>query len=455
MTLAGVGAPALAQDVARPPLSADVGVLGEEVREALRARLSGEDAALARAYAARGFAPLWLDRDTAEVRPPADALMAAVRDAASHGLDPADYHPDDLAQALAEAADGDPDRLAVAELALSRTLVAYVGDLRRPRGDAGWAFVDPQLPARARDPEAILRAAGQGEGDPDLAALTIMNAIYDAFRAELAALRAGPGDPARQAVVLANLERARALPPDLGPRFILVDAAAGQLWLFDGDQPVTTMKVAVGKPAHPTPIMTGLIRHAIFNPYWNVPADLVRTTVARNVLAQGLGYLQTERMVVLSGYEDDAVELDPATLDWAAIERGDVEVRVRQRPGPRNMMGKVKLMLPNPLGIYLHDTPNKAVFAEQSRYVSSGCVRLEDALSLATLLLGKRARTAAAGEGEEQRVDLDEPLPVYITYFTAMPGPDGLALRRDIYGRDPALLAQLGTRPAVSASLGP
>ncbi|WP_374473002.1 L,D-transpeptidase family protein [Phenylobacterium sp.] len=448
LSLAGVGAPAAAQ-VLPDPYSGSA-VADTVLRAELRYRLlgaSGEDAELAAFYGRRGHVPVWFD---AGPKPAAEALLARLRDAADDGLDPASYAPEQLAAALDQANSGDPAAVADAELALTRTLVRFALDLRQGRGEAGPAFVDPQLPETAPSARRLLAALGEGEA-PDVAALTRMNPIYDGFRRALAAHRAAGGAPADEALILANLERARALPPEFGDRFILVDTAARQLWLYEDGEVRTAMKVAVGKPSLPTPIMTGLIRHAIFNPYWNVPEDLVRTTVARNVLDQGLGYLQTEEMVVYSGYEADAVELDPATLDWEAIYRGDLQVRVRQKPGPRNMMGKVKLMLPNPLGIYLHDTPNKAVFGEEARYVSSGCVRLEDALALSGLLFGDRAPAAAAGGEIERQVELDQPIPVYITYFTAMPAAGGLARREDIYGRDAPLLAALGHGAADTA----
>ncbi|WP_309089709.1 L,D-transpeptidase family protein [Phenylobacterium sp.] len=259
--------------------------------------------------------------------------------------------------------------------------------------------------------------------------------------ATLAALNAGPAHYER--LIEANLHRAEALPASFGERFIMVDAAAGQLWFYEKGQELAAMKVVTGKPSQPTPIMAGMIRHLIFNPYWNVPEDLVRTSIAPKVLEHGLKYVEDEGLEVLADYSDGAPVLDPASVDWKAVEAGTLSVRVRQRPGPKNMMGKVKLMLPNPLGIYLHDTPHKGDFAKSERLASSGCVRLEDAMRLARLLVGETAAEAAvAVGGEEKRVDLVEPVPVYITYFTAIPTEEGLVFRPDVYGRDKAWDAQ-------------
>jgi murein L,D-transpeptidase YcbB/YkuD len=120
---------------------------------------------------------------------------------------------------------------------------------------------------------------------------------------------------------------------------------------------------------------------------------------------------------------------------------------VRQSPGPHNMMGQVKFMLPNALGVYLHDTPIRAPFAQDQRNVSHGCVRLQDAVALARWLLGPtRAQRATASGLPNQWVTLPAPIPVYITYLTAAPGPDGVAFREDAYGRDPPLIEEVEQR---------
>jgi murein L,D-transpeptidase YcbB/YkuD len=257
----------------------------------------------------------------------------------------------------------------------------------------------------------------------------------------LAALNAGP--QRYEQLIEANLERARALPPTLGERYILVNAAAGQLRLYDHGQVAKAMKVIVGKPALPTPMMAGLLSYAVFNPYWNVPADLVKDTVAPRVLREGLGYLADQGMEVLSDYGDNPQTLDPAKVDWREVASGAREVRVRQKPGPKNMMGVVKLAFPNPLGIYLHDTPMKDLFGLDQRTASSGCIRLEDARALAGLLVGEDAARAAAASGQsEKETPLPAPVPVYVTYLTAEAQGDSLVFRPDVYGRDKAWMAQ-------------
>jgi murein L,D-transpeptidase YcbB/YkuD len=116
------------------------------------------------------------------------------------------------------------------------------------------------------------------------------------------------------------------------------------------------------------------------------------------------------------------------------VADGRQELRLRQLPGGANSMGRVKFMFPNDLGIYLHDTPDRALFAHDDRHFSNGCIRLEDAAALGKWLLGRSIRSA--GRAPEQAVPLAVPVPVYLTYLTAIDGESGVAFRDDVYGRD-------------------
>jgi murein L,D-transpeptidase YcbB/YkuD len=269
--------------------------------------------------------------------------------------------------------------------------------------------------------------------------------------ATLAALNKGPGFYER--VLTVNLERARRLPAPGTPnsrKYILVDAAAARLWMFENGQPVDSMKVVVGTPKSPTPMMAALMRYVNVNPYWNLPPDLVAKLIAPRVLTDGAKYLTDRRYEVLDSWEDDAKVIDPMTVDWKAVASGKTELRVRQLPGGSNFMGEIKFMLPNNYGIYLHDTPAKELMQKDDRHLSNGCVRLEDARRLARWLFGEMPRAQSANA--EQRVDLAAPVPVYITYLTAGITPEGrLAFAPDTYGRDSRLLARydpLAPRPA-------
>lgn len=156
---------------------------------------------------------------------------------------------------------------------------------------------------------------------------------------------------------------------------------------------------------------------ATLNPYWNVPADLARTLIAPNVVEQGRSYLDERGYQVVTGFGEDAQVRDPGDVDWQAVAAGDERIYVRQLPGPANSMGRMKFGFPNNDGIYLHDTPRKALFDEAERDLSNGCVRLEDADRFASWLLGREPQVA--GAEPERAVPLPHPVPILITYLDA------------------------------------
>jgi len=294
-------------------------------------------------------------------------------------------------------------------------------------------------------PDPLLPAGFDGALEDRLKAFQAAHGLAADGKISLDTIRAlNRGPDYYQQRILLNMERARRLPAPGTPtasKYILVDAAAARLWMMEGDKVAGTMKVIVGTTASPTPMMAALMRYATVNPYWNIPPDLVQKSIAPRVIAQGPGYLKAKRYEVLDSWEDDAKVVDPASVDWQAVTAGKTELRVRQLPGQGNSMGEVKFMLPNHYGIYLHDTPGKALFAQDERHLSNGCVRLEDARALAKWVFGRMPQAKSADA--EQRVELDQPIPVYLTYLTAGITPDGkLAFTPDTYGRDTRLLAR-------------
>lgn len=228
-----------------------------------------------------------------------------------------------------------------------------------------------------------------------------------------------------------NLERARLLP---GPwmRHVVVDAASARLWYYSKGAQDGTMKVVAGAAESQTPMMAGLIRYATVKPYWNVPTDLVEKRIAPRIL--GGASLSALNYEALSDWSASARKLDQSEIDWQAVADGRRVLRVRQLPGGSNAMGKVKFMFPNDLGIYLHDTPSRDLLAKPKRHFSNGCVRLEDAERLGRWFFGKPLR--AQGDEPEQHVPLSPPVPVYLTYLTAVPTAQGVQFLDDVYGRD-------------------
>jgi murein L,D-transpeptidase YcbB/YkuD len=211
--------------------------------------------------------------------------------------------------------------------------------------------------------------------------------------------------------------------------------------MIEDGRVVDTMRVIVGKsdPSTQTPMLASAIYYATLNPYWHVSPDMVRTLIARNVLDQGLSYLRTRGYQVMAADSGDDSLLDPAKVNWRAVAEGREMVRVRQLPGPANSMGRLKFGFPNAADIYLHDTPTKALFAQDDRSLSHGCIRLEDAERLGRWLLGRDPETAS--RDPEQNVLLPTPVPIYLTYLTAQVNGGQLSFVDDPYGRDGRITA--------------
>lgn len=395
-------------------------------------------------YAARDGKPLWL-RDDGTAGVEAMLLLDYLRTADADGLDVSNYFSSRLTSAIRAARGGSPSQVRRAELMLSQAFVAYVSDLRS-RPPAGIVWVDAELMPKAPGPRQLLEAAATARSlESWLAEMGWMHPIYAGLRT---AVVRGQNSPAERRVLRLNLERARALPSGTG-RHILVNATAARLTMYEDGEIVDSMRVVVGTPKNPTPMMAALIRFTALNPYWYVPPDLAAERIAPNVVKQGLGYLQKQGYQTMTDWMDEGTILDPATIDWQAVADGAAQVRIRQLPGPGNAMGRMKFMFPNAQGIYLHDTPQKELLNEPARMFSGGCVRLEDAARLARWLYGEPLKMTS--KAPEQRIDLPRPVPVFITYLTVMPSGTELATFPDVYGRDREGLAMLG-KPLIAGN---
>jgi murein L,D-transpeptidase YcbB/YkuD len=325
-----------------------------------------------------------------------------------------------------------------ADAMLSQAFAAYVSDLKQ-QPDLGIIYVDTQLKPPMPSARAILaQAAAAPSLDTYVRTLGWMNPVYYELRQALSTQHYA-SDHERELLEL-NLERARALPSGKA-RFVMVNAAEQRLYMWEDGKPIDSMVVVVGKPKNPTPLMAAYIRFASLNPYWFVPPDLATERIAPKVLKQGLKYLDELGYQVMSDWAPDAAIIDPKKIDWKGVADGKVEVLIRQQPGPHNSMGRIKFMFPNLQGVYLHDNPERELFTEASRLYSGGCVRLEDAWRLSRWLFGRELTWE--GAGTEEPVPLVPPVPVYITYLTAMPTGDSIAFFDDVYGRDKARLADL------------
>jgi murein L,D-transpeptidase YcbB/YkuD len=238
--------------------------------------------------------------------------------------------------------------------------------------------------------------------------------------ATLRAAYATEHDRARKLTLARNMERWRWMPRELGSDFVLVNAAAFEAEYWHDSKLAGTRRVIVGKPRSPTPVLSAQITGMTLNPWWYVPANIVRESVGALVrrnptLARQRGYV------------------------WGGGQ-------IRQRPGPGNALGVAKLEMPNPFTVYMHDTPDHSLFDRDVRAFSHGCIRTEDVVGLgAALLNGVKSRAeidAIIASGVNRTIPLARPIPVYVAYFTASAGANGsVRYHADLYGRDPAIKA--------------
>ena len=387
-------------------------------------------------YGSRNGAPLWLadGPDSGAAR----ELIQILRRSSVEGYADGPAIASQAEALLARAETGDRSSLLEADRLLSTGWVHYVALLRRP--PAGMTYAEQWIAPPPRTPNEDLQLAAAAQSlIAYIRSVSQVNAFYSSLRDAAWSQLQSTGTPPDQRLA-ATLERVRIFPAK--GRYVVVDAAAARLWMVEDGRVADSMKVIVGKSTSQTPMLASVIHYATLNPYWNVPPDMVRKLIASNVLAQGPGYLKAHGYQLLSDFGDDPQVLSPQDVDWKAVAEGSATVRVRQLPGPGNSMGQLKFPFANDGGIYLHDTPKKELFAGDSRDLSNGCIRLEDAGRLGRWLLGREPSPTSSDP--EQQVLLPKPVPVYVTYLTAHAEDGQLTLLSDIYGRDaPPTMAAL------------
>lgn len=314
------------------------------------------------------------------------------------------------------------------------------------RADPQWRIPRPALPDV---PSLLSTARGDAASVRALTMLLPQSSEYAALRAELGRVHAEPlGTPdpsglvreARIASLRASLERWRWLPRDLPNPRIEVRIAQFQVILRQTSAPSRIHNAIVGARASQTPSFAAEINAVTLNPTWTPP----RSILSNELLPQ---FARDPNAASRGGY--DAIDatgsiVDPIMIDWAARP---FPYQVRQRPGAINALGRVKFEMPNPYDIYLHDTPNHALFARDQRALSHGCVRVDDALDLAAAVLAPPYTASSLQEevdpGQTRSLPLAAPLPVYVLYITAFSADGAVLYADDIYGRDAALIAAL------------
>jgi murein L,D-transpeptidase YcbB/YkuD len=402
--------------------------LAIQVQPAAAQPVAGGD--IADFYRARGGAPLWFSPRSGAA---AQQLLQLIATAQADNLNPRRYNLRALTRAVQDGRSGNPAAIQRAEVMLSAAFVQYARDQKHDPG--GIIYVDPELRPAPPSARELLGHAAQAQSLSEyVAQIGWMNPIYARLRQALAS-RIYRSDAERR-LLTANLERARALPSGTG-RYVIVNPPAARLYMYENGQVVDSMRVVAGRPdpIAQTPMMVAYIRYIALNPYWNAPPDIAARKLAPNVLKRGRAYLNEKGYEIVSQFGDGAHVLNPMSIDWNGVVAGRVKVNMRQKPGPANSMGRMKFMFPNEQGIWLHDTPEREKIEEAARLQSNGCVRLEDAPRLARWLFNGRP-PRAQGARPEQKVNLPEKVPIYITYLTAVPSGTSIVYFDDFYGRD-------------------
>jgi L,D-transpeptidase YcbB len=411
-------------------------IIAEALRKFVQNVSPDRQALLASFYRDRAFAPLWIDHGRASAH--AQALIEFLKRADTEGLDPSDY-------LVAEVAAGaTPDALAQFDIALASAALRFADDVAHGRllpevlgKNAGYEN------SQAGEPDVLPKIAGAADPAQILAALAPQHQAYKALKQKLSELRAGASGPMRDLrrkpdsaslidIVVANMERWRWLPRDLGHAYVMTNIPDYTLQLIDGGQKRFEARIVVGTPAMPTPLMSSTIPSMTINPLWKVPQTMAERE-----------YLPT-------------IAADPSAADKMGlrlVQKKDGTTQLYQAPGSqKNVLGRIRFNIPNQLLIFQHDTPDKVLFELDVRAYSHGCVRVEDATGYAEALLAvsqpdehyTRTRLRELFGENELKINLTTPIAVHLTYQTAFVDADhNFVVRDDVYGIDSRMLAAL------------
>jgi L,D-transpeptidase YcbB len=323
----------------------------------------------------------------------------------------------------------------------------------------GWPTVPQadELRVGTRNPAVVdLRQRLSASGDLDPNAVAADNDIYDSYVEEAvrrfqarhgltidgivrAPTLTAMNVPAatRRDQLKVNIERLKTLTTNLGPRYVVVNIPAARVEAIENDVAVQRHTAVVGKPDRPSPDINSKIVQINFNPYWTVPVSIVRKDLIP--LMQDKPDYLTENHIRI--YDPQHKEVQPSQINWYSEEA--VRYTFREDPGDHNSLGRIRINFPSQFGVYMHDTPLKNLFGEDSRYDSSGCCRVQNVQELVAWLLdGTKGWSSdhidqAIKSGEQVNANLTKPVPLHWVYVTAWSASDGVVqFREDIYTRD-------------------
>ncbi len=433
----------------------DPSITAERVAQQLRILLArpGGDRALQQQfnpfYATRGYEPLFVRDGVISER--GQAALTRLGQAGDDGLDAAAFQV-----TLPEGA-RNAESVARLELALARAVALYASQASGGRTDpkrlSGYFDVSPPR----IDTTAALTAIARADRVP--AALDDFNPSHLGFRqlrAKLIEMRGERREMAatdqtrrhalRERDIIANLERWRWLPRELGQTHIWVNSPEAQINVMRGTEVVHRTRAVVGRAETQTPVFSDSMSFIVFNPSWYVPISIVRRSMVGPASRNGGGYFARRGIQVTQGGR----QVDASTINWASANVG--RYSFRQPPGTANALGRMKFMFPNRHAIYLHDTPSRGDFGRAGRTLSNGCVRVQNPEELAEMLLGigmpgetwtvQRIR-GLYGPGE-RTVRFRQQIPIHLVYFTMTVDSTGsLVELPDVYGHNARVRAAL------------
>jgi murein L,D-transpeptidase YcbB/YkuD len=249
------------------------------------------------------------------------------------------------------------------------------------------------------------------------------------------------------AEILANMERWRWMPRDLGDFYVLANVPEFSVRVVEDGKVIHTARTVVGKITNQTPIFSDQMESIVVNPSWNVPASITMKEMLPAV-RRDPNYMARKGYQVLANVDGKFRPVDPQMVDWSNVNPR--QIMIRQPPGDDNALGSVKFLFPNEHAVYLHDTPSKSFFKRDARALSHGCVRVQDPLEFADILLAHQggwtpARLRKMIGGKEKWINLPNRIPIHLTYFTAFVDDNGtLETRPDIYGYNGRVEKALG-----------
>ena len=393
-----------------------------------------ERAAAEAFYQSRNFLPLWLDKGVENAH--ATSAIARLKHADADGLEVSDYKTPTFAGLGSDA-------LAEAELKLTQAVLTYARHVQAGRFAYTRVSRNIELPQVVPEAADILGTiAAASDAGKALDAFSPQHQEYQKLKAMLAELRANSGGkkseaPRQVETIIANMERWRWYPRDLGKAHVIVNQPDFTLRVMHEGNQVWTTRIVIGKPSMPTPLLSETMKYITVNPTWHVPPSIVHNE-----------YLP-------------ALAQDPTVLDRMGlrVSYSGGGVSIWQPPGPNNALGRIRFNFPNRFLVYQHDTPDKYYFAHGVRAYSHGCMRVQDPAKYAEVLLNiarpnehwtAERITRMFGHAEQDLQLQPTPIWVHLTYQTAFVDNAGkLQTRRDVYNLDSRTLAAIRSARGV------